>query len=406
MISAFLFQRSLRLDDNLGLLKALRESVSVLPVFCVDPRQATPSQNPYFSAYSLGFMYQSLQDLQKQLKSKGSDLVLITGEVHKILPQLLRKRNVQTLYMNRDYTPFARKRAEQLTDNLGEIKLVEVDDYLLFDPNVICTKSGTAFRMFTPFMNKVLRKKVDKPIKISQTNKFMSASSLRSHPSDASLGSEASILSVRSKKGWKLLEKFSKYAPLYDPGGREEGLRRLHDLPRTQKYYDRCRDYLTYRTSNLSAYIKFGCISIREARFGFGKISGRSGQELKRQLLWREYYYHYYISYPEELEWNKKVSETKLNNKAPRIVRDCYVKLDRSGYLSNRGRLILGNYLLKYQKSYWKQCDRMFARRLVDYDPIVNIGNWRWIEKQPKFKTLKPKVQEKKYDRECPHYHK
>ena len=39
--SIFLFQRSLRLEDNLGLIECLNNSDKVYPIFCVDPRQAT-----------------------------------------------------------------------------------------------------------------------------------------------------------------------------------------------------------------------------------------------------------------------------------------------------------------------------------------------------------------------------
>jgi len=56
-------------------------------------------------------------------------------------------------------------------------------------------------------------------------------------------------------------------------------------LDKTQKNYSKCRDYLTYKTTNLSAYIKFGCVSIREVWKAFGNIPGKSGKDLKRQLI-------------------------------------------------------------------------------------------------------------------------
>lgn len=383
MKSIFLFQRSLRLDDNLGLIKALSESKTVIPVFCVDPRQATP-KNPYFSPYALGFMMESLLDLQEQLRNNNSDLVLLTGEVHKVLPKFCKKENVDKVYMNRDYTPFARQRAEDLQK---KVVLEEVDDYLLFDPGSITTSTNTAFRVYTPFLTATSKKKVDKPIKAKHLDRLLSKSS---------------VSKLTKDNGWKLLKKYSKYAPLYRPGGRSEALKRLISLPKTQKHYAKCRDYLTYKTTNLSAYIKFGCISIRETWHGFGKVGGTASKNLRRELIWREFYYHYYIAYPEELEWNKRTVEARLRPNAPDIVKACYKQLNESGFLHNRGRMILANYILKYQKDYWKEGDKMFAKRLVDYDPIVNIGNWRWIEKQPSFKTLKPGTQFKRWDRGCP----
>jgi deoxyribodipyrimidine photo-lyase len=388
-LSAFLFHRSLRLDDNLGIIEALKKEKNVIPFFCVDPRQATPKGNRYFSYFSLGFMFQSLEDLKKQLNKQNSDLVLLYGIAENVIPGFLKKKKVEKLYMNRDYTPFARKRADKLKTKLQKesIELIEIEDYLLFPPCSIATKSGSIYRVYTPFTKIALRKKVQKPTNLQNKKKLASASSLKSDS---------------SSKAWNILKKYSKYAPFYVPGGREEGLKRLKNLPQSQKYYDKCRDYLTYRTSNLSAYIKFGCVSIREAWEAFGKVPGKAGKGLQRELLWREFYYHYYIAYPEELEWDKKSREATLEKKAPDIVKACLSELENSGYLHNRGRMILANYILKNQKNYWKEGDILYAKRLVDYDPFVNIGNWRWIEKQPPFRTLKPKTQYDKWDKGCP----
>ena len=123
---------------------------------------------------------------------------------------------------------------------------------------------------------------------------------------------------------------------------------------------------------------------------------------LKRQLIWREFYYHIYNTFPEKLEWDKDIDEVKLDKDAPDIVKACYNQLDTTGYLHNRGRMILAHYIMNHKKHYWKSCDKLYARRLVDYDPIVNSGNHLWILKQPKFKWLKPETQYKKFDSICP----
>lgn len=383
MVAIYLFHRALRLDDNRGLQVALDQDV-VLPVFCVDPRQAHPKKNPYFSPYALGFMLQSLEDLREQLRSYHSDLLLLLGEPHLVLPKLVAKMKVTRIYMNKDYTPFARKRVEEIKKSCPTVEIIEVPDYLLFDPEKVRTRGGTAHRVYTVFRNDVERRKIEMPKKLS----------LKKHSFVSKI--------PHKQAGWRLLRKYSKYAPLYTPGGRTEALRRLKILPTTQKEYATCRNYLSYRTSNLSAYIKFGCISIREAWYGMGKIKNPSGRDMKRELIWREFFYHYYIAYPEELEWNKKYPEAKVNTSAHPIVKKCFQDLDQTGFLHNRGRMILAHDLLHRQKIYWKSGDRMYAKRLVDYDPFVNIGNWKWIVKQPAFKHLIPRVQAEKWDKECP----
>lgn len=368
----------MRLDDNIGLIKCLEESDKVLAVFCLDPRQANPRKNSYFSHHAFGFMNQSLQYLNKELNNK---LLLLEGEPHKVLPGIIKKYNILNIYINTDYTPFAKKRTEELKKVLP---VKEYQDYLLFNPGTITTGSNRAYRVYTPFLNKTKHKKVNRPIMLSNKlkNKF--------------------IKNIKvNNKGWKYLEKYSKYSELYVPGNREEGLRRLEKIAETQKNYAKCRNYLKYRTSNLSAYIKFGCISIREVWEAFNNIRGKSGRGLKDQLIWREFYYHYYNDFPEYLEWEKKSKEVGIKSSYPEIVQQCYNDLDKTGFLHNRGRMILANYLLHNKKKYWKDCDKMYAKRLVDYDPLVNIGNWLWIKKQPKFKWLKPEVQNKKWNKIC-----
>lgn len=386
MVAIYLFHRALRLHDNCGLQEALRNDI-VLPVFCVDPRQVLPQKNPYFSPFALGFMLQSLEDLRSQLRSKKSDLLLLFGEPHKLIPLLVEKKKITKIYVNEDYTPFARKRIQELRTACPTVDIIEVPDYLLFDPNKVRTRAGTAHRVYTVFRNNVEKRKVDHPQTLSVKHGFLS---------------QAQLKPLQNPSAWRILKKYSQYAPLYTPGGRTEALRRLAILPQTQERYATCRNYLSYRTSNLSAYIKFGCISIREAWYGMGKIKNPSGREMRRELIWREFFYHYYIAYPEELEWNKKYPEAKVDTQAHPIVKRCFQDLDQTGFLHNRGRMILAHDLLHRQKIYWKSGDRMYAKRLVDYDPLVNIGNWKWIVKQPTFKHLIPRVQAEKWDKECP----
>ena len=378
--SIYLFQRALRLDDNLGLIECLNNSDNVYPIFCVDPRQAT-DKNKFLSPFALGFMLQSLQDLNNQLKKYGKKLCILYGEPQIVLKSLIQKHKINNIYMNKDYTPFARQRATELQEICN---IIEIEDYLLFPEGSIKTTSGKAYRVYTPFLRVVERKQVKKPIKIQN--------------------SLEKIVNINSdKKALDTLNKYSKTLTnsLHFPGGRQEALNKLNNLIITQKNYYKCRDYLTYNTTNLSAYIKFGCVSVREVWEAFGKISDKSSKLLKKQLLWREFYYHCYIDFPESLEWDKQLPEAKLDSTAPDIVKACYNQLNETGFLHNRGRMILAHYLVHYKKIYWKSCDKMYATRLVDYDPFVNIGNWNFIKKQPKFKWLKPEVQYKKWDKGC-----
>jgi deoxyribodipyrimidine photo-lyase len=68
MTSIFVFHRDLRLEDNLGLLRALEEQKVVYLIFILDERQF--ENNPYRSDKALIFLFDSLSDLNSELKKK------------------------------------------------------------------------------------------------------------------------------------------------------------------------------------------------------------------------------------------------------------------------------------------------------------------------------------------------
>ena len=54
----------------------------------------------------------------------------------------------------------------------------------------------------------------------------------------------------------------------------------------------------------------------------------------------------------------------------------------------------------------WQKGEKYFARKLTDYDPASNNGNWQWIastgaDSQPFFRIFNPWEQGKKFDPMC-----
>lgn len=67
--------------------------------------------------------------------------------------------------------------------------------------------------------------------------------------------------------------------------GRENGLKILNNISKF-KTYNKTRNELDTQTTHLSAYLKFGNISVREA---YEKIKSKLGlnSDLLRQIIWR-----------------------------------------------------------------------------------------------------------------------
>jgi deoxyribodipyrimidine photo-lyase len=85
------------------------------------------------------------------------------------------------------------------------------------------------------------------------------------------------------------------------------------------------------------------------------------------------------------------------------VVDACMRQLNTTGYMHNRGRLIVASFLVKTLLINWKEGEKYFATKLVDYDPASNNGNWQWIsssgvDSQPYFRIFNPWSQSENFD--------
>ena len=106
--SLFVFRRDLRLPDNTGLMKALESSGKVMCCFIFDPRQV--DNNVYKSGRCVQFMAESLIELDKSLKNVNAKLYFFKGQPHEIVKKIIKEKEIEAVFVNRDYTPFSKKR--------------------------------------------------------------------------------------------------------------------------------------------------------------------------------------------------------------------------------------------------------------------------------------------------------
>ena len=194
-------------------------------------------------------------------------------------------------------------------------------------------------------------------------------------------------------------------------GGRIHGLEQLKHSVRTQAHYADTRNLFAVNTSQLSAYLKFGCISVREVYLQFVHSFGIKS-EIMRQLIWREFYAHVLFGYPnhksslKSSKWSNNMRHFDVwctGNTGFPIVDACMRQLNATGWMHNRGRLVVSCFLVKTLIIDWKWGEQYFANKLVDYDVASNNGNWQWIsgsgvDSMPYFRTFNPWTQTEKYD--------
>lgn len=390
--SIFIFRRDFRIFDNIGLNECIKKSSVIYPIFIFTPKQIT-NVNKYKSNNSVQFMIESLYDLNENIS-----LNFLYGKNLLVIKDIIKKNNITDIFTNTDYTPFSVKRDLDLKKLCDQIKinLHLFHDICLFEPKTILTGSGGVYQKFTPFYNNVITRPVEKPM----TLKFNNYKKVKSK-----------YLIDKNK-----IESFYVKNPnIYLNGGRKNGMKIVKNL-KDYKDYDKRRDYFNYETTNLSSYLKYGCVSIREV---FHKIKNEHNKNhsLIRQLIWRDFYYHlgYEFSYVfkgplkkkyKDIEWSddKKLFKKWTEGKTGYPIIDSSMRcLNETGKLHNRGRLLVASFLIKNLHINWMWGEKYFATKLIDYDPLVNNGNWQWVsstgaDSQPYFRIFNPMTQQKKYD--------
>lgn len=397
-LSLFLFHRDLRIQDNTGLIEALKESEEVLPCFIFDPVQAS-TDNKYKSNNALQFMIHSLEELSQEIKSHKGKLYIFYGDTEKTISQLLKSQKATALFSNADYTPFSQKRDKklELLCKKQQVEFIQYHDALLNPPEEILKKDGSPYSVFTPFYKHASTFSIQEITHASRYT-FATPRIPQEH--------EKIFTKVLSEKNPTILLK----------GGRKEGLRLLKQAT-TNKGYDKKRDFPAQEgTTLLSAHHKFGTISIRESYHALASSLGKSSG-LVRQLYWRDFFTHIAYHFPHvfgqafhqkynALSWSSSAKnfDAWCNGMTGFPIVDAGMRqLNATGYMHNRLRMIVASFLTKDLHISWRKGEWYFATKLLDYDPCVNNGSWQWAastgcDAQPYFRIFNPWLQQKKFD--------
>ena len=401
--SLFLFSRDLRIDDNTGLINACSQSEQVIPCFIFEKSLAGKT-NSINSNFRNQFFLESVEDLTEQFKAKNSKLFIFYGDTKKILSTLIHDFQIDAIFSNIDYSPYAIKKLSMLK-SIGEsynVPTVFSHDLVLHDFDLIKTGKGTPYVIFSQFFKKAKNFPIRKPQKNNFTN-FLSVP----FKDEKSLGNITKILGIKLTNRPRV------------KGGRKNALQILKSI-HNQKNYDEQRNFPSLdSTSHLSAHNKFGTCSIREVYHQIEKQLGPN-HGLITEIHWRDFFtyvmYHYPYSYSKS--FRKKFSKIPWSKNEKLFSKWCdgltgfpivdagMRELNSTGYMHNRIRMIVASFLTKDLHINWKWGERYFAKKLIDFDPCVNVGNWQWAastgcDSQPWFRIFNPWLQQEKYDPNC-----
>jgi deoxyribodipyrimidine photo-lyase len=396
----FIFRRDLRIVDNNGLNLLNSNCENIYAVFIFTPEQVG-HQNEYKSDNAIQFMIESLKDLDDQIKDDGGKLHCFYGPNTTVLKSIIEDLHIETICFNLDYTPYAIKRDTEIMDLCQKMGVVVqyAHDYYLHEPGSILTGSGTIYQKFTPYYNAAKSKRVQIA---SGKRKIGFAKSSKQLEKSISLNSA--------------MDRFTKINPnILVHGGRENGLKQMKIATKNIEHYSKTRDELSKPTSQLSAYIKFGCVSIREVYERF-----RSKTDFIRQLYWRSFYINILYAFPrllghalkpkyDKIRWkhNERWFDAWKNGETGIPLVDASQRqLLQCGWTHNRGRMISSSILTKILLIDWRKGEKFYAQHLVDYDVANNNGGWQWsagtgADAQVYYRYFNPYLQSETHDPEC-----
>ena len=428
MTSIFLFHRDLRLTDNSALSQALRKTRSILPVFILNQEQLSESKNPYFSHPSVQFMCESLADLDASLRGHSSRLSMYYGQsTEAVLASLHAVHKFDTLFCNRDFTVYAQERDARVKAwcKSHSVEYVDCEDYDIVPMNRVLMNEGLPgarpYTVLSHYYNKFVKDAYTDPSLVRKPHSEPISKDKLVHVSPTGKG-----LDLVSVDG--LSKFYTSKASRIQKGGRKNGLAALDRVESIWKRYSVDRHLPGVDgTSKLSAHLKFGTISVREFFYRILSLTGGSLQnDLIREVVFRSFYYKIWTHQPQlqrDVSFNQDIDDEipwKYPKDSPSEW-DAWMKgttgfpmadagmrqLAVEGYVHGRARMVLATVATRYLLFDWRECARVFATQLTDYDPILNSAGWGFgcslgenaqnIWRAP----MNPFLQTKNYDPEC-----
>jgi deoxyribodipyrimidine photo-lyase len=411
------FRRDLRFADNAGLyhaLKAAKQRGSAAHcVFVFDPTilQHLPRQDRRIT-----FIWDSLLQLDAQLKAHGGALHVLHGDPLAEIPKLALALGVTAVHTNRDDEPPALKRdaAVALALDAQGIAFATYKDHVVFERNEVMTGAGSFYSVFTPYKNNWLK----------TLNPFY----LKPYPVQA----YAAALAKIPAPAWPSLDSmgFDADYRMATPAGEKGGAALLAEFESRMAQYGNTRNFPSVKgPSYLSTHLRFGTVSIRacaslalavQAAEQAAHTATDGASVWLAELIWRDFYHQIMHHRPAAMQRSFKPEYDRIawldgaegdarfaawceGRTGYPLVDAAQRQLNQTGYMHNRLRMVSACFLIKDLGIDWRRGEAYFAQQLNDFDLAANNGGWQWAsssgcDAQPYFRIFNPITQSEKFD--------
>lgn len=381
------FRNNLRMDDNPCLNKALAENDKVILLYVYDERLFSEEQFGIerMGGHKIRFLFQSVEDLSTNLLTEDLYLhVTYANPVHYIL-KLVEQHDISRVYCQHEC---GTEEADDVLQIASKLSLQAFESSTLFIEDSLGFDIQKLPKVFTDF-----RKKIEKQGEFQQPIVFNRGKALCIElPEELYLN-----------KFWSKITDNHKNSVVKLTGGETMAKERLSE------YVWKQQSILTYKetrnnllgnnySSKFSPWLANGCISARRiyseiVKFEEQVKTNESTYWLKFELLWREFFkwtseLHQHKLFVKNGIRNQVTEQFNLNdnfdlwanaNTNNQFVNANMNELNKTGFMSNRGRQVVASYLIYCLKVDWRLGAAYFEKMLIDYDVASNYGNWIYI---------------------------
>lgn len=371
MTVVVLFHRDLRVYDHPALAEACRSGHDVVPLFVVDPGVLDRTGA---SANRAAFLEDSLVDLRRSLRQRGGELFVRHGDPVAETMKVAAAVHATAVFLAGDVSRYARKREERLAHRgaHARVEVVRFPGVNVVAPGELVPAGGDHYRVFTPYWNRwqnATRRRVEAapraiPVPAAlPAGRLPSLRQLSTRPTSPALVRGGETIGTAQARTW-MRRHLSGYADAHD-------------------------DLAGDRTSRLSPYLHFGCVSpnwlVRDA------LRHGEAEPFVRQLCWRDFHHQVNAAFPDlpgrdyrprQGPWRDDPSGLKAwkdGQTGIPIVDAGMRQLRLEGWMHNRARLLVASFLTRDLGVAWQHGAQHFLEWLVDGDIANNSGNWQWV---------------------------
>lgn len=408
-------RRDMRLHDHAVLATALARPEPVQPVFVFDT--AILARFRRKDDRRLSFIAATLCRMHRHVQEKCGGMLVLYGQATTVMPKLSQALGDACIVAAEDVEPPSRTRDASVAKSVGVHRFTHVLDHLLRHPAQGRKDDGDPFKVFTPFHKKFMAQLTPldyAPCSVHDAGRY------------ADFGA---VIAASEKVGLKWLDCARGPEALLAAIGyqyKEDMLWRVEDAHERLNRFAAChithyhdeRDRMDHDgTSQLSPYLRFGLVSVRECMREAIKHEGAGASTWIKELVWREFYASILFHFPEvtgqeflpqyrALDWSRDERHLKAFTEGRTgypIIDAAMRQLRQEGWMHNRARMIVASFASKDLQLDWRLGEEHFAQYLMDYDLASNNGGWQWAasvgtDAQPYFRVFNPLLQSKKFD--------